>query len=1147
MRNVYYITQLHFQAKVKQVIQMFDENFQDNLQFIMDNHEECFKFGFNFMFNEESNGIEIDFDNIDGKNKKELSNKASKKKSSFTSSNTYSENFESSSNYNQQTINNRSAYINKPIQSSEKLLNTNDSVCDSNQQAFQNNFTEANSRNSSKNTAFLDDDDYIDENEFLNDLQSQIISLSKQITQKISDSAPEQEISQLQSQRRGLMDQIEIMEVQMLSAQASSRNSMIRNISYSSISNSNQNDSIEQQYEPVYEDNSNSRSNNNYSYNVYDTNVEGYNDSYNSDKINDDIIHRNIELNPKSNEYSYLSDTDLDVIEYDGSVASNNFQYDSRNYAQQTRSNVQRNEYEGDTYDDYTTTAPGEEEEEDEDVQEIFPEENKTIIDSVRLEQMNRINHDIFHHRSFRGVQASAIDAALNGQDVFVLMPTGGGKSLCYQLTGIMQGGLTIVISPLISLIEDQVRALKALNIEAEFLSGNTQRDSYGGIIESMRCGILRFLYVTPEKLRLSDHLRSVLQNMYNQGKITRFVVDEAHCVSQWGHDFRPQYMELNTLKEEYPEVPIMALTATATDAVKTDIINHLNIQNCQKFQQSFNRPNLFYEVAQKKGNIQKTGDFINDWIIEHRYRNATGLIFCLSTQDTEDLAQYMSNLGHKSAYYHAKLTSTRRTKVQKEWTEGKIKIIVATNAFGMGIDKADVRYVIHHTMPKSLEEYYQESGRGGRDGKTTHCLLMFSLGDCARVMQLISTTEQGVLKNKTRLDIERKLLSEMTEYGKNETQCRRVIILKYFGENFNRSECHEFCDNCKKLKGGKCQVIQVDVTEHAINIARIIEKIAKKRKTAPYPTTNHIIDVYTGSRAQKVINSGDAEFKEAGLGVEYKGKNQSTLHSIITRLSANKIIIEKKRKTAHGVILYWAPGDLMVDFLRKGQPRIEIDRIQSNSPFTSPSKSTKSMPKSPSSSSILFASFQSASSLNGDDSLDEKELFNELIAARQQIARIENKPVNEIVSKKVLEQMSNLRPRTIADLSSIKGFTREKASQYGQYFLSVINKETTQASPYFSSSGSRNKQQPQQKQSSLNVQPLPPPPPPPPPPQQSVQQLLPQQAPQNNQEQQIPISNVVNLLAQNPDGAQQLLQLVQKPETLQLLELLQNLTNPKS
>ncbi|OHS96980.1 ATP-dependent DNA helicase, RecQ family protein [Tritrichomonas foetus] len=875
------------------------------------------------------------------------------------------------------------------------------------------------------NLSFLDDDDLdsvIDEREILEDLYVQSDNLSKKIKKLMDKNRADPEIESIRSQRREIWNQIEIMEIQIQTAPTPPISSSIP-----SNSHMNNSDYINHEYDGYYEVNDNTISHQNYSNNSYENNYDNnHNDFDNCNSSEKSVAFEDRNIDKPQNEYTFIDDSDDDNppnrlnshkskevtsflsdsdIEPESEEEDDDISYDTTNSKCSSTDCIDVDDIENDESDE-------------DQIQEVFPAELNNNIDTSEMDQITQINQRIFHHQKFRGVQASAIDAALHGEDVFVLMPTGGGKSLCYQLTGYMQGGLTIVVSPLISLIEDQVRGLKELDLNAEYLSGNTSRNQYLNIIDEMRCGSLRFLYVTPEKLMLSDHLFTVLTELYQKRMITRFVVDEAHCVSQWGHDFRPQYTQLKILKSNFPDIPIMALTATATSAVKADIIKQLEIPNCKVYQQSFNRPNLYYEVCKKEGGIPKNCEYIKHWILKHGYQNSCGLIFCMATTDTEQIAETLSENGLKAKYYHAKMTGNERTQVQADWTKGKVKIIVATLAFGMGIDKPDVRFVIHHTMPKSLEEYYQESGRGGRDGKPTHCLLMFNTGDNSRIIRLITNTETG-FKNRERLDIERQLLQKMTQYGYDEVKCRRVSILEYFGERFDPKYCHGTCDNCLKKTQGNTRIRHVDYTQHARNIANIIKKISMKRKRAPFPTNVHIVGVYTGSKAKKIVQCGDHEIAEAGLGVDLKGTKQSIIHKILDELSQRGVIEEAKRHSMNGVINYWKPGR---SFASINTPRFEsviIDEV------------IESLPEGM--------------------SKKESDLLAELLQTRQTLADINGCQPNSILKLDVLKQIAREKPKNIEQLSEIKGISAKKAEEFGNQFLQVINRGVLQQSPYFS------------------------------------------------------------------------------------------------
>ncbi|EFX05641.1 DNA/RNA helicase [Grosmannia clavigera kw1407] len=436
-------------------------------------------------------------------------------------------------------------------------------------------------------------------------------------------------------------------------------------------------------------------------------------------------------------------------------------------------------------------------------------------------QEVRKALKDRFRMSGFRHNQLEAINATLSGKDAFVLMPTGGGKSLCYQLPAVISSGRTngvsIVVSPLLSLMQDQVDHLKALNIAASAFNSSTPAAARKHILALFSKAnpehFLQLLYVTPEMVSKSSQFCQGLETLYRKKKLARLVIDEAHCVSQWGHDFRPDYKALGEVRRRFPSVPVMALTATATPNVIVDIKHNLSIDGCKVFSQSFNRPNLYYEIREKgKGAVENIAE-----LIQSQYSGQTGIVYTLSQKSTVSIADKLRDkFGISAHHYHAGIPADEKTRIQRDWQKGRIKIVVATIAFGMGIDKPDVRFVIHHYLPKSLEGYYQETGRAGRDGIHSDCFLYFSYGDIKNLRKFIADSE-GSEAQKAR---QREMLNRMVDFCENKRDCRRSEILRYFGENFEQSGCGGTCDNCKY--GGKFDL--TDFTQYAVAALRVVE-----------------------------------------------------------------------------------------------------------------------------------------------------------------------------------------------------------------------------------------------------------------------------------------------------------------------------------
>src|SRR5213594_2220439 len=463
-----------------------------------------------------------------------------------------------------------------------------------------------------------------------------------------------------------------------------------------------------------------------------------------------------------------------------------------------------------------------------------------------------------FGYDAFRPLQEEIIRDALAGRDVFVLMPTGGGKSLCFQLPALMRDGLTIVVSPLISLMKDQVDTLQTNGIPATYLNSTLDRNEAKSRWRGLHRGEYRMLYVAPERLMLETFLERALN-----WNIAQIAIDEAHCISEWGHDFRPEYRELKKLRKHLPDVPTMALTATATERVRSDIVKELNLREPRCYVASFNRPNLTYRVVPKAAPYEQLLEFIRS------RPNESGIVYCASRKSADSLARNLNDDSISAKPYHAGLTSSERTKHQESFLRDDVRVVTATIAFGMGINKPNVRFVVHYDLPKNLESYYQETGRAGRDGLPSECVLLFRPSDVAKQQHFIDE------KSEKEARIARAQLQQMVHYAETR-ECRRVTLLRYFGEEYTKPSC-EGCDNCLTPRE------TFDGTIPAQKFLSCVHRILAKSGFGF--GLNHVVDVLRGADTEAIRQRGHTGLSTYGIGRELKREAWQAIGRELLRL----------------------------------------------------------------------------------------------------------------------------------------------------------------------------------------------------------------------------------------------------------------------
>lgn len=586
-----------------------------------------------------------------------------------------------------------------------------------------------------------------------------------------------------------------------------------------------------------------------------------------------------------------------------------------------------------------------------------------------------------FGHESFRPLQQKIVADALAGRDVFALLPTGGGKSLCYQLPAVLTEGLTVVISPLIALMKDQVDGLTENGIPATFLNSSLAQGESRKRYAKLFAGDYQILYVAPERLMLGGFLEDL-----KKWGVTHFAVDEAHCISEWGHDFRPEYRQLAELRRRFPDTPFMALTATATDRVRSDIVKQLNLKNPTEYIASFNRPNLSYRIEQKQAVFRQILKFVQSRPFE------SGIVYCHSRKATEKLADRLRQDGIEALAYHAGMTPLKRAENQEAFIRDETKVICATIAFGMGIDKPNVRYVIHQDLPKNIEGYYQETGRAGRDSLPSDCVLFFSPGDVAKQLNFIAEkTDQQ------EREVAKEQLRQMVNYAES-SRCRREVLLGYFSETYGEGNCGN-CDNCIQPK---------ETFDGTIAAQKFMSCIFRVSQASSFGVgINHIVDILLGSQNEKVLKWGHERLSTYNIGGEYK---RAEWQAFGRELIRNDYVFQDP--DAFGAL----------SLTEKGKSALR-------------ERSSIKLTKLPvSQNSIRREQHRSTGGIECDE-----DLFAILRTLRKQLADEHGVPPYIVFSDVTLREMARYFPVNEDRMSEISGVGLKKLQAYGETFIEAI------------------------------------------------------------------------------------------------------------
>ena len=594
----------------------------------------------------------------------------------------------------------------------------------------------------------------------------------------------------------------------------------------------------------------------------------------------------------------------------------------------------------------------------------------------------------VFGYDSFRPLQEEIISAAMDGQDVFALLPTGGGKSLCFQLPAIVRDGLTVVVSPLIALMKDQVDALIAAGVQATFLNSTLGEKAARERLSGLFNGEYRLHYVAPERLMIPTFLEKL-----RQWNVRLVAIDEAHCISEWGHDFRPEYRQLSQLRKELPGVPFMALTATATGRVREDIVKQLKLKETNTFVGSFNRANLNYRVLHKESPTQQVVQFLKS------RRREAGIVYCQSRKSCESLAERLVEQGIEARAYHAGLPDKERAENQEFFLRDKVRVICATIAFGMGINKPNVRFVIHYDLPKNIEGYYQETGRAGRDGLPGECVLLFSAGDVAKQTRFIDEVSDPAQRK-----IAREQLQTMVHYAES-SGCRRRELLNYFGERFAVPNCGG-CDNC--LEPRETWDGTLAAQKFLSTVWRARE--ASYRKDATFGMAHHA-EILTGADTERIRKWNHNQLSTYGIGKEHQRTDWMFIGRELIRLGYLRLAqgeFPTVELTADGIEVL------------KSRARIPLTRL--------PVRSKRDEPQRP------------KPKRTGDITCDEL-LFEKLRQLRREIADSLGLPAYIIFGDDTLREMARDYPVTELELRNISGVGEKKMEQFGAQFTDAIVK----------------------------------------------------------------------------------------------------------